>query len=150
MNNKENPFSYKEADDSTGFLLWRVHNYWQREIRKCLNEFGLTHTQFVVLASTHWLNLKGNNITQVEIAHHAKIDVMMTSNVIRALEKKKLLTRMEHETDTRAKVVFLTNDGIDVLKKSVKKVEDFDKFFFSKLSNSASFNEELINLVSDI
>ncbi len=142
----ENPFGYKSSDDSTGFLLWRVHNYWQRELRKRLAEFDLTHTQFVILASTHWLNLQKNEVTQVDIADHAKTDVMLTSNVIRALEKKELVQRAEHSVDTRAKKVYLTQSGKNILMDSVKKVEAFDEEFFSNLDNKATFNKELIKL----
>lgn len=145
--NKENPFSYKSAEDSTGFLLWRTHNFWQRELRKCLKPFDLTHTQFVILASSHWLTLQQEEVTQVEIAEHAKTDVMLTSNVIRALEKKTFITRAEHSIDTRAKKVFLTDLGVSILGKAVKKVESFDRLFFNKLADSEVFNGELKKLM---
>lgn len=146
--NKENPFSFESADDSTGFLLWRVHNFWQRELRKSLKEFDLTHTQFVILASTHWLTLQHEEVTQIVIAAHAKTDVMLTSNVIRALEKKQLVKRATHSTDTRAKKVFLTDLGATTLQKAVKKVEAFDRSFFSVLANTQDFNKELIRLTN--
>lgn len=147
MSKKENPFSYKEANDATGFLIWQVHNYWQREIKKNLKEFDLTHTQFVILANAYWLILKKEIVTQIEIAEHAKTNVMMTSNVIRTLEKKGFIKRTEHKTDTRAKTVVLTKTGLEVLKKAVKKVETFDRKFFSKTKNISKFNEELLRLL---
>ena len=150
MVKNKNPFSYKSANDATGFLLWKTHNYWQREIKKCLNEFDLTHTQFVVLANTQWLINHNGEVTQVEIARHAQIDVMMTSNVIRALMKKDILQRKEHTKDTRAKLVSLTNKGIIVLNKSVKAVEKFDRQFFNKLEDSEKFNRELLGLCKNI
>ena len=143
---KENPFSYDDSDDSTGFLLWKTYNLWQREIRRSLKEFNLTHTQFAILASTHWLTIQRDEVTQVEVAENAKIDVMLTSNVIRALEKRALVIREAHSTDTRAKKVLLTPTGFEVLKKAVIKVEDFDRAFFSKLADAKTFNKELISL----
>lgn len=100
----------------------------------------------MILASAHWLNLHSEEVTQIDIAGHAKTDVMLTSNVIRALEKQQLVSRTEHSTDTRAKKVFLTDHGVAVLKKAVVKVEAFDRAFFSKLSDAKSFNEELNKL----
>ncbi|PIE79240.1 MAG: MarR family transcriptional regulator, partial [Candidatus Delongbacteria bacterium] len=94
--------------ESTGFLLWKTTNLWQREIKKALKKYDLTHTQFVVLASTYWLSNQNEHITQVEIANFIAIDKMMTSNVVRKLIDKKLISREEHKTDTRAKVVRLT------------------------------------------
>ena len=147
MSKKENPFRYKEANDATGFLIWQVHNFWQREIKKNLREFDLTHTQFVILASTYWLILKNKMVTQIEIAQHAKTNVMMTSNVIRTLEKKRFLEREEHPTDTRAKIVVVTKEGAKVLKKAVKKVETFDQAFFGKIKNVTNFNKDLLSLL---
>ena len=77
------------------------------------------------------------------------IDKMMTSNVIRKLIEKKLLDRKEHKTDTRAKVIRLTNKGVKILKKSVKEVENFDVVFFGNLSNSSEFGKELIRLMNN-
>ena len=149
MKKKENPFSHKKANDSTGFLLWKAHNFWQREIKKNLKEFDLTHTQFVVLANTYWLILQKEQITQIEIAQHAQIDVMMTSNVIRTLEKKEILSRTENTKDARAKWVTLTSKGETVLKKAVKKVEAFDFDFFSTLADASKFNTELLRLMNE-
>jgi DNA-binding MarR family transcriptional regulator len=101
-------FKFETPSESNGFLLWKATNLWQREIKKTLKKFDLTHTQFVILASSHWLTSKTENITQVEIANFIDIDKMMTSNVIRKLIEKKLLKRKEHKTDTRAKTINLT------------------------------------------
>ncbi len=144
---KKNPFAFKEASDSTGFLLWQVHNRWQREIRKVLKTFDLTHTQFVILASAYWLALREDTVTQVQIARLSHSDVMMTSNVIRALEKKDLLKRREHRTDTRAKAVLLTEKGEALLQKAVPEVEAFDRRFFSVTEERVRFNRSLLDLL---
>lgn len=150
MSKIENPFSYKTPNEASGFLLWQTHNYWQREIKKSLKEFDLTHTQFVILANTQWLSMQNKEVTQIDIAQQAKTDVMMTSNVIRSLEQKKLLKRKNHKTDTRAKLVYLSDIGMDTLKKAVRKVEDFDRSFFSSLEDKDAFNKELIQLMDKV
>ncbi len=140
-------FKYKTPSESTGFLLWKVNNLWQREIKKSLKKYNLTHTQFVVLASTVWLSKNNSNVTQVEIANQIEIDKMMTSNVLRTLEKNGLLKRKEHKTDTRAKIIKPTKNGIDILQKAIKEVEKFDSRFFGKINNIAEFNNELNKLL---
>jgi len=149
MNKKENIFTYKTPNEATGFLLYKTHMYWQREIKRSLKPIGLTHTQFVILANTYWLYLQNNQVTQIEIAQHAKMDTMMTSNVIRTLEKKDLVKRTEHHTDTRAKIVELTKKGFNDLKKAVEIVENFDREFFKNLKNTKQFNQELLSLMKD-
>jgi hypothetical protein len=62
--NKDNTFSVQKAEDSSGFLLWQVTNLWQREIKKALSPFDLTHSQFVILANTHWLSLQKTEVTR--------------------------------------------------------------------------------------
>ncbi len=41
---------YPDPEASTGLMLWRVTNSWQRTIRAALAPFDLTHVQFVLLA----------------------------------------------------------------------------------------------------
>lgn len=141
-------FKYKTPSESSGFLLWKVNNLWQREIRKSLKKYNLTHTQFVVLASAIWLSKESLNVTQVEIANQIEIDKMMTSNVLRTLEKNGFLKRTEHKTDTRAKTIKPTKKGIDVLQKSVKEIEEFDDKFFSLIKNISEFNNGMNMLLS--
>ena len=150
MNPADNTFSFENAEDSTGFLLWQVTNLWQREIKKALKRYDLTHSQYVLLASIHWLTLQNQDVTQVLLSNHTKIDPMTTSTVLRSLQSKNLLQRQEHSTDTRAKNVALTENGKQIIKLAVKTVEAFDKDFFSALGVSTNdFNAKLIALLSN-
>jgi len=144
MKSKDNPFSVEKAEDSPGFLLWQVTNLWQREIRKALEPYDLTHSQFVLMASIHWLSLQKQGVTQVVLSSHTKIDPMTTSTVLRTLQGKQLVRRQEHATDTRAKTVVLTDEGKRIIKQAVKTVESFDTHFFSVLGGKGRhFNEQL-------
>lgn len=148
MKHPDNPFSVEKASDSSGFLLWQVTNLWQREIRKTLEPFDLTHSQFVLMASMHWLSLQKQEVTQIVLSSHTKIDPMTTSTVLRTLQGKGFVQRHEHATDTRAKTVALTETGKKVVKQAVKAVEAFDHRFFSKLGpKTKHFNAELLTLL---
>jgi len=148
MKTANNTFQFEKAEDSSGFLLWQVTNLWQREIKKALEKFGLTHSQFVLLASIHWLTLGKQDVTQILLSSHTKIDPMTTSTVLRTLQTKGLLKRQEHSTDTRAKTVALTTEGIKVIKQAVKTVEEFDNTFFQSLGNKTKdFNKYLLTLL---
>ena len=105
MKPEDKAFSVETPEDSPGFLLWQVTNLWQRELKKALEKLDLTHAQFVLLASTLWLSQHQEDVTQVILSSHTKIDPMTTSTVLRTLQKKGLLSRQEHSTDTRAKTV---------------------------------------------
>ena len=149
MKNNDNTFSVDKAEDSSGFLLWQVTNLWQREIKKALEKYDLTHSQFVLMASIHWLTLNKIEVTQIILSSHTKIDPMTTSTVLRTLQTKGLLQRQEHSTDTRAKTVALTENGKKIIKQAVKTVESFDEQFFSVLGDKTKdFNKKLQSLLA--
>ncbi len=150
MKSNDNTFSFEKAEDSSGFLLWQVTNLWQREIKKALEMYDLTHSQYVLMASIHWLALNNQDVTQVLLSSHTKIDPMTTSTVLRTLQTKGLLKRQEHVTDTRAKTVALTDNGKKIIKQAVKTVETFDKGFFSTLGAKTTifFNNQLLALLA--
>ncbi len=145
---EDNTFSVEKPEESSGFLLWQVTNLWQREIKKALEEHNITHSQFVLMASIHWLTLHKQEVTQIILSAHTKIDPMTTSTVLRTLQQKSLITRQEHATDTRAKVVVLTDLGKEIIKKAIVTVEDFDRKFFSVMGvNTKDLNQNLIALL---
>jgi len=82
-----------QLDDLPSQLLWSTFKLWQERRRASLQELGLTHAQFITLASLMWLSKRQVHVTQVMIAHRSKVDIMHTSRIVRSLEKKGLLTR---------------------------------------------------------
>jgi DNA-binding MarR family transcriptional regulator len=145
----DNSFSFDRADDSSGFLLWQVTTLWQRGIKKALTKHNITHAQFVLLASLLWLSKQEQEVMQIDLSSHSKIDPMTTSTVLRTLQSKGFVARQEHATDTRAKVVVLTPKGIAITKQAIKTVEQFDKEFFSILGGrQQEFNKLLVKLTT--
>ena len=147
---KDVEFSFKSPNDSPGYLLAHLTMLWQRKQKKALDPLDLTHTQFVLLASLSWLSRENNVVTQVDIANQSNADRMMVSKVLRTLEEKKFITRQEHETDTRAKTIQLTNAGRKTLQKAIIKVENTDKDFFEAIETSlSSFNANMLKLIDE-
>jgi|WetSurMetagenome_2_1015567.scaffolds.fasta_scaffold46835_3 DNA-binding MarR family transcriptional regulator len=146
---REKIFRVETAEESPGFLLWQVSSLWQRKINAGLRPYGLTHAQFVLLASLMWLGRQEKPITQAELAVHAKMDVMMTSNVLRTLEGKGLLVRNAHPIDSRAKALSITEQGRTLVVPAIQTVEEIDQIFFQKLGEDmALINQGLLVLVS--
>jgi len=124
----------EQPQESAGFLLWHLTLRWQREIVAALKPFGLTHVQFVLLASTWWLNTHGQQPTQAALAAHAGTDVKMTSQVIRTLEKRGLVTRDVDTTDTRARRLVVTAAGATLAPRAIEVVETVDRALLTPLS----------------
>ena len=112
-----------------------------------MTPLGLTHVQFVLLASVAWLGHVDDALTQVKLAAHAKTDVMMTSKVLRTLESKGLVHRNAHPVDTRAKSLFVTTQGHELLTRAIKVVNAVDSEFFGVLgAQKVEFDYESFEL----
>lgn len=116
--------------ESPGFLLWQTTLRWQRAVSAALAPHDLTHVQFVLLTSAWWLEHRLEAPTQRQLADHAATDAMMTSQVLRALEAKALITRTPDPQDTRAKRVRLTQAGQARVAAALPSVEAVDEHFF--------------------
>jgi DNA-binding MarR family transcriptional regulator len=128
------PFKYSKADDSAGFLLWKITALWQKRISEVLGAFGITQTQYAILASLKWFEEKGEPTTQAHVVEHSKIDKMTLSKAVRKLEEEGLVVRAQSLTDSRAINVRFTAQGKRVIQKAVVAVEKADDDFFSCLT----------------
>lgn len=117
-------------DHSPGFWLWHATLRWQRAITAALAPYDLTHAQFVLLACAWWLNERGEVPNQQALARQAGTDVKMTSQLVRKLEAKGLLTRETDPDDTRARRLRITPRGADLARTAVAEVERVDTEFF--------------------
>ena len=119
--------------ESPGFLLWKVSNAWQRRQRAALQPLGLTHSQFVLLATATWFG-HTETLTQTRLAELTGVDVMTTSQVLRTLEVAKLLERDTHPDDPRAKTIAVTARGRELARKAIVVVEETDEAFFAPVA----------------
>lgn len=134
---------HASAEESPGYRLWRVSTLWRRAIEAVLKPLGLTHPQFVVLASTAWLTQAGEKVSQVEIGKQAALDPNTTSQILRGLQAKGLIERSK-DSDERRKYPLLTALGAEKLAKAMPAVEGADAAFFA----SADLNKsEVIKLM---
>src|ERR1700742_1623691 len=127
-----------DPDESPGFLLWHVTLRWQRDIAAALAPLDLTHVQFVLLATTWWLNTQGEDPNQLSVATQASTDVKMTSQVLRRLEAKGLIRREVDPADTRARRLRVTDRGAELARQAIAVVEDVDAAFFRATPDPAA------------
>lgn len=129
--------AHASAWDSPGFLLWHATLRWQRAMRAALAPHGLTHVQFVLLASAWWLGEQGEQPAQRRLAEHAGTDAMMTSQVVRALERQGLVGRLRDPGDARTVRVTVTPAGRERLQGALAHVEAADVEFFAPVCDPA-------------
>jgi DNA-binding MarR family transcriptional regulator len=135
-------------EHSPGFLLWQVSTQWRRQIEAALTTLGLTHPQFVLLASIGWLTRNHANTTQVELARHCSMDITMTSQVLRALEKRGFIERQKRNGDERSKFPLLTKSGAGLVEQALPLIETVDRKFFDKLGQDMSKCIEILQKLS--
>lgn len=130
---------------SPGFLLWHISTAWRSSIEAILKPLDLTHPQFVMLASLAWLTRNGELVTQAAVGKMAGLDPNTASQIIKGLEKKKLIQRVQ---DGRVKNPLLTPKGKNVLTKALPAVEEADAHFFKPLPSQEM--ESLIGIFNKL
>ena len=133
-NSERSPFKHKKADDSPGFLLWKLIALWQGKLALIFGELSITQTQYAILASLLWFEQQHVLPTQARLVEHTKIDKMTLSKAIRKLEESELIEREPSTTDTRTMQVRFTASGRDLVRRAIIAVERADDEFFSCLT----------------
>ncbi|MBI3561620.1 MAG: MarR family transcriptional regulator [Gammaproteobacteria bacterium] len=128
------PFKHAKADDSAGFLLWKITTLWQRKLAEVLSEFGITQTQFALLASLRWFEEQQQPTSQTHLVDHTKIDKMTVSKSLRQLEAAGLVVREPSDLDSRATRIRFSARGKKLIQKAIVAIENADAAFFSCLN----------------
>ncbi|MHB8554725.1 MAG: DUF4160 domain-containing protein [Candidatus Dormibacteria bacterium] len=132
--------------ESPGFLLWHATLRWQRATAAALRPLGITHVQFVLLASTWWLGENGEAPSQRQLAEHCGTDPMMTSQVARTLEAKGLLTRDADPADCRVRRMRVTAAGRQLALTAIAVVEAADQAYFAQVADQPALGRLLKTL----
>ena len=53
------PFGFDTPENSPEFLLWQTTMIWQRQIKKALEQYNVSHAQFVIIATLMWFEAHG-------------------------------------------------------------------------------------------
>jgi DNA-binding MarR family transcriptional regulator len=118
--------------DNPAYQLWLATNAWQRQLRKALTPLGLTHVQYMILASISKLGGHGEVVTQRDVCEFASMDANMVSQVVRSLAAKGYVERAEHN-DRRARKLLLTEAGDALLARGRAVARPLTAAFFEPL-----------------
>ena len=141
------PSSFGSPEESPGWVLVMAANAWQRRLRAALEPLALTPAQASLLAAVVRLGRDDAPVTPTRLARHARTDPMMTSQVLRALEGKKLVRRLTHPTDTRARLLRPTARGRKLAREAAFAAERVDREFFEGLGDPSRLRGQLTELL---
>lgn len=133
----ENCIKLGKPNDDIGYLIWRVTKFWQRGKHKILDEFGLTSPQLELLGAIYHMSKREIEATQIVLSQETDIDPMTTSTVLRNLQKKGLINRRESTTDTRARIVEMTETGSVLFTKAIIKLKESQNILFENIDKEA-------------
>ena len=146
---KTTAFKHQKADDSAGFLLWKITSLWQSKLTTVLDVFDINQTQFAILASLKWFEEHKEETSQAHIVEHAKIDKMTVSKSLRKLELKNIITRSRSNNDARALNITFTATGKKIVNKAITAIEQADDEFFSGFNTTqlAAYKKLTLNII---
>ena len=121
-------------ENKIGLLVWKTSNYWQSNLRKILNPFNISLSEYLILKSINNLQINNENIYQNQIANLIGFDISVTSVTLKLLEKKKYIIK-HSDKDIRKKIVVITEEGKLIFEKIDPLIDNVEEKIFSKLNN---------------
>ncbi len=116
--------------NAVGFVMWRVMHRYLREVDQVLRPLDLTHLQFTTLTLVAWMSRTGEMTIQSELARFGDIHPMQVSNVLKALEHKRLVQRTPKLGNVLAKSVGITSAGLTALRAALPLVIGVQRTLF--------------------
>lgn len=147
-NSIKNFSKFNSENDSVGFLMWQISTLWRRKIKQELMPLNITHAQYVVMAVTDMLNEKQTEVTQQDISQTSMIDVMTVSTILSLLEKKEYINRSRSQLDSRAKAIYVTKAGKNILQQATNTIENIDETFFCIDQNTKKDLLKILQILS--
>ena len=143
------PFKFRKNEHNSGFLLWKVSYMWQQEQRHILMKYhNISQMDYVILSSTYYLTVTDQKVTPTILARHTKITPVGVIQLLKSLEKRRLIVRYSEEYDGKSRFVKVSDLGVDVLKKAITTVEAFDDRFFKTVGTKIGvLNKLFLDLI---
>ncbi|MFE7570426.1 MarR family winged helix-turn-helix transcriptional regulator [Streptomyces sp. NPDC057539] len=136
-----------------GFLVWRLANKWRVAVDRAMAPLGLTHAQYVLVASLRGMQRGGERPSQRRLADHTGLEALYVSKLARALESAGLIERTRDPRDPRAVQLALTEQGQAVTRQAVAVVQELLQQLLEPLGGldapgTRAFADELTTLLN--
>lgn len=96
---------------SLGNLVWTLSTRWRTEIDRVMMPLGLTHAQASALMALATMTRRGAAPTQKALADKLSVSAIYASKLLRALEARGLVDRVQDGADSRMIRLSLTESG---------------------------------------
>lgn len=140
----------KQPFNSVGVLLWEMSLHWKRRIERELSPYNLTFTQFYLLIHIDWYNTQNIHLRQNELANLCSLDVNVTSQVLRKLEKKDFVDRFYNSKDERSKYPVITDKARALIREILPIIEKKDTDLFASLPVHQNILEKFMGKLQEV
>lgn len=124
--------------ETTGSLVWRLAMRWRAAVDRAVAPFGLTHAQYVVLATLYGLVLNGVRPSQRQLADTTGLEPVYVSRLAKALDDGGLIERVQAAADTRAVELSLSPQGEDVVVQAIAAVRELHASLLAPIGGGQS------------
>lgn len=100
-----------QPEETVGRLMYDITRLWRRNFQWRAREFGLTRTQWAVLA----LLARNEGINQAALADLAELEPISLVRILDKLESAGLVERRPDPGDRRARLIFFRRSADDTL-----------------------------------
>ena len=97
-------------------------------------QYNLSNSELDVLASLHAAEDEKHTLTPTKLYERLFFSSGGMTKVLKKLETKKLINRLNNKDDKRSKLVQLTQEGKDILEESLPKVIDLEEKMFTEFN----------------
>jgi len=104
---------------STGLLQGKAYARMQSALSKTLNHLDISVPEWKLLGQLY----EHGNMRLAELADYLSYDPPMVTKLAKALEKKGFVQRAADKTDERAKVITITKEGKQIVRKADPEVK---------------------------
>lgn len=126
----------KDRTFATGFLIHDVSRIRKKVVDQAVAHHGITRSQFWVLVNIARYGREG--IAQTELARLMSVGKVSLGGLIDRMEASGILERLPDPVDRRAKKVFMTSRGEDLLHELQDITEDLNKQIMRGISREQS------------
>lgn len=128
------PTNFDPPGGGLGYALMQAASAWRSELAAALGPVRVTAPQFFVISALLHAHTHGRpKPTQKELADRTGIDVNTTSQIIRGLERRGIITREPHPRDSRALVLGLTATGLELAKHCTSEARALNRRYFASI-----------------
>jgi DNA-binding MarR family transcriptional regulator len=128
---------YGDPNTSPARQLWLAGNAWHRMIRRALEPLGITHAQYLLLASLDYLSQREDVVTLRSLCRFAPMDENMASQVMKTLIDREWVERTDHPTDRRSQRLLPTESGRSKVAEAMLVSKPANAAFFEPLGERA-------------